>query len=445
MTYLLLATLLWPEPAGAGVRGDSGWSADGRAWGLCKPWILPDAGSGCRFHDRESRVWVEIGRREAIALWRPWEPALVPSGTPPLIPVYPMEEQEDNPGPVSLSGRLNATDDVVELWSLAGDVMHGARGGEWSTIFDYSPDGTWLAVGAVHVDHETSRNEFFVEVRPVPEWLALAHVRAALDKLAQGRIREGLASVARARRHLGESAGPAAAAAPRTLDSPLDGEGLALEQPLHAMTFTRWSKDGRTLCVCESWQQDGETKSRCRTRTPPGEEWTPVLVKLVDTHCPGYGRPAAPPAAPVPYRFWADGGFDGTTGSVSVYMTGGDLGPHLGAVLERSWDEPLRQRSRYPAYFHEVGLPSPDGKWMAVGFLEESGPDGEHLEFEIEVDRIAAWVEKARAEIALHARSDPATLDDARPVLDLPVEEAPAPPPAQPPPGGGSGCALIMP
>jgi hypothetical protein len=439
----LVVVLAWPAPAAAGVRGDSGWSASGRAWGQCEPWILPSAEDGCRFHDRESRVWVEIGRREALALWRPWEAALLPSGTPPLIPVYPMDEQEDNPGPVSLSGRLNATDDVVELWSLAGDVTHGARGGEWNTIFDYSPDGTWLAVGAVHVDHESSRNEFFVEVRPVHEWLALAHLRAALDKLAQGRIRAGLASMARARRHL-ES--PGRAATPREPGSPLAGAPLAGEDPVHDRTFARWSDDGRTLCVCESWQEPaGQAKSRCRTLTPPSGEWKPVLVNLVHTFCPGYGRPASAPPAPVPYRFWADGGYDGATGAVTVYMTGGELGSSLGAVVEHGWEEPLDQRSSYPAYFHELGLPSPDGRWLAVGFLTESGPDGAQLGYRIEVDRIPGWLEKARAEIELHARSDPPTIDDARPVLDLPVETTPAPAPQQPPAQGSSGCAVILP
>ncbi|MBW2262832.1 MAG: hypothetical protein JRG91_12725 [Deltaproteobacteria bacterium] len=443
---LVCVALTWADPAGAGVRGDSGWSADGRAWGLCEAWILPDSRAGCRFHDRESRVWVEIGRREAIALWRPWEPALVPSGTPPIIPVYPMQEQEDNPGPVSLSGRLNDTDDVVALWSLEGDVTHGDRGGEWSTIFDYSPDGIWLAVGAVHVDHETSRNEFFVEVRPVTEWLALAHVRAALDKLSQGRIRAGLASMARARGHLEASSQSARAATPRSPDSPLKA-GLYLdEDPLHEKTFARWSRDGSTLCICEAWRgTGGENKSRCRTLTPPGEEWKPVLVNLVYTVCPGYGRPAAPPPAPLPFHFWADGGFDGTSGAVGVYMTGGDLGPALGAVVERDWDEPLEQRFAYPTYFHEVGLPSPDGRWLAIGFLEEEGIEGGRLRYEVEVGRVADWVEKAQAEIELHARSDPPTIDDARPALDLPVEQGKPLPPSPPPAGGGSGCALILP
>ncbi len=442
---LLAAVLAWPAPAGAGVRGDSGWSADGRAWGLCETWILPDSTSGCRFHDRESRVWVAIGRREAIAMWRPWDPSLVPSGTPPIIPVYPMQEQEDNPGPVSLSGRLNDTDDVVLLWSLEGDVTHGDRGGEWNTIFDYSPDGIWLAVGAVHVDHETSRNEFFVEVRPVTEWLALAHLRAALDKLSQGSIRAGLASLARARRHLQSSAGSTRAATPRTPGSPLEGGDL-LEDPLHAGTFARWSTDGRTLCVCESWRDaQEETRSRCRTLAPPEQEWKPVLVKLVHTVCPGYGRPPAAPKAPLPYHFWADGGFDGTSAAVSVYMTGGDLGSGLGAVMERSWDEPLEQRFAYPTYFHEVGLPSPDGKWLALGFIGEQGTGGGRLTYEVEVARVAEWVDRAQAEIALHARSDPPTIDDARPVLDLPEEQGQPPRPSPPEPAGGSGCALILP
>ncbi len=445
-TWLLLITVLaWPSPAGAGVRGDSGWSADGRAWGLCEAWILPDSTTGCRFHDRESRAWVGIGRREAIALWRPWEPALVPSGTPPIIPVYPMQEQEDNPGPVSLSGRLNDTDDVVVLWSLEGDVAHGDRGGEWGTIFDYSPDGIWLALGAVHVDHETSRNEFFVEVRPVAEWLALAHVRAALDKLSRGSIRAGLASMARARRHLASTGKGTSAATPRAPGSPLDDAPLALEDPLHAGTFTRWSADGRTLCVCESWLEEGQTKSRCRTLSPPEQEWTPVLVKLVHTVCPGTGRPPAAPQPPLAYHFWADGGFDGTTAAVSVYMTGGDLGSRLGAVVEHSWDEPLEQRFAYPAYFHEVGLPGPGGKWLAVGFLKEQGPGGGRLEYKIEVARVAEWVERAQAEIELHARSDPPTIDDARPVLDLPEEQGPPPEPGPPAPAAGQGCSLIRP
>jgi len=201
----LVAALAAPD-ARAGVRGDSGWSADGSAWGFCDPWMLPDAEGGCRFFDRDERIWVELGRREALELWRPWEQALEPSGTRPMWAVYPMEQDEGTPGPVTLSVRLVPSDEVVEIWSLEGDVVVGDRGGEWRTVFDYSQDGLWLAVGAAHVDHETSANEVSVTVRPVREWQALALTRLALDALARGRIEAGIRKLARARELASEDA-----------------------------------------------------------------------------------------------------------------------------------------------------------------------------------------------------------------------------------------------
>jgi hypothetical protein len=445
ISAMVAVALAWPAAARGGVRGDLGWSADGRAWGLCNAWILPDSPSGCRFFDRESRVWVEIGRREAIALWRPWEPELEPLGTRPLIPVYPMQEQEDNPGPVRLSGRLIPSDDVVELWRLEGDVSHGDRGGEWTTIFDYSSDGLWLAVGAVHVDHETSLNEFFVEVRPVSEWLALAHSRVAIDRLASGRIRAGISSLARARHHLEEAEGNPGAATPKPSSSPLAGTRY-VDDDMHSMTFARWSRDGRTLCVCESWREQGEpSRTRCRTIAPPGDEWRPVVVSLIQHHCPGYGHPPPGPPEPPALHVAADGGYDGETAGVSVYLSGGELGTQLGAVLERSWEEPLANRDRYPAFFHEVGLMSPGGKWLALGFLREERGPVEQLTYDVEVRTVREWIEMAAAEIELHARSEPPTMQSARPRLELPGEESGEPEVEERVEEGGSGCSLVIP
>jgi hypothetical protein len=442
----LLMLVAQARTARAGVRGDSGWSADGRAWGLCDAWILPDSVEGCRFFDTQSRVWLEVGRREALAAWRPWEEALEPSGTRPLIPVYPMQEQEDNPGPVRLSGRLVPSDDVVELWRLAGDISHGERGGEWSTIFDYSPDGLWLAVGAAHVDHETSANELFVEVRPVDEWLALAMTRLAIEKIASGRIRSGLANLAAARSLLAREK-ERQGSAPEPRRSPLTGTRYVDDDPLHSKTFVRWSTDGRTLCACEASEEiTGAVRTRCRILAPPDGEWKPVLVNLVHTHCPGYGRPPDPdPARPTP-SFAADGGFDGRSAAVSVYMTGGALGSALGSVLERSWEEEIEDRSAYPAWYHAVGLPSPGGKWIAVGFLEERISQVVKLSYTLEVRRFDNWVEAALAEIELYERTGPRALEDAEPLLRLPVEKD-----EQEPAGeasgeaGRQGCSVSMP
>lgn len=442
----VLVALAWANGADAGVRGDMGWSADGGAWGLCDAWILPDSTSGCRFFDRQSRVWVEIGTREALRAWRPWEAEMKPLGTLPLIPVYPMEEDEDNPGPVRLSGRLIPSDDVVEIWRLAGDVTHGERGGEWTTVFDYSPDGLWLAAGAVHVDHETSHNEFFIDVRPVSEWLALALSRLAMEKFTEGRIRAGLSSLARARRHLESGQEERQAAAPGPLHSPLDSTRYVDDDPLHSRTFVRWSTDGRTLCACESWRETtGEDKTRCSILLPPDREWRPVLVNLVYTHCPGYGNPPEPLPAPSPHHFVADGGFDGGVGAVSVYMTGGSLGNVLGAVVEKRWEEEVTGRNRYPAWFHAVGLPSPTGKWIAVGYLEERGEEGEVLHYEVEVKKTQEWLEMARSEIELHERTDPPMIDDARPALALPPEQKRKPDVGKEPGPGPSGCSVTIP
>jgi hypothetical protein len=101
-------------------------------------------------------------------------------------------------------------------------------------------------------------------------------------------------------------------------------------------------------------------------------------------------------------------------------MTGGALGTRIGAVMERSWKEPVSRAVGYPSYFHAVGLPSPDGRYLAVGFLEEPASEPAEMRYEVEIARPSHWVEIARADIALYERSDPVTLEDATPVLELP-------------------------
>jgi len=439
----ILLALGGAPPAEAGVRGDAGWSADSSAWGWCDAWILPDSTAGCRFFGRESRRWIEVGRREALEEWRPWEPEMSPTGTRPMIPVHPMQEDEGNPGPVRLLGRLVPSDDVIEIWRLEGDVEHGVQGGEWATVFDYSPDGTWLAAGAVHVDHETSRNELSVEVRPVAEWLALANNRLAVEDLAAGRIRSAVRHLARARRCLEAPGEVVKAGPPIPASSPLEGVGYADPDPLHELAFAGWSGDGERFCACDAWREAGEDRARCRITEPPFTEWKPVLVSLIHMWCPGVGKPRAQVRAPIPYRFVADGGFDGKIGSVAVYMTGGALGPAMGAVVEKGWEEPATERDRYPAFFHAVGLPSPDGAWIAVGYLQESGDEYEKLRHVIEVRRSKEWTDAAAADIRLDERASPPSLDDLEPAVDLPAGgKGPAATVAGPVPGSGCGTTL---
>ncbi len=445
-TAVLALLAAQPAPAFAGVRGDYGWSADGLSYGTCDTFILPQSDSGCRFFSRDARMWITLGRREALGLWRPWEEQATSLLHKPILPVYPMQEREDDPGPVTLSGRLVPSDDVIDLWSLAGDVKTGDRGGDWATIFEYSPDGTWLAAGAVHVDHETSLNEFHVIVRPVSEWLALARVRLAVRALASGRIRTGLSHIEKARAYMEEGWVPGSLESSRSV-SPL-GDEYFDDDEVHLRTFVRWSTDGRTLCSCEAWRDyDPEVKARCQVIQPPEKEWTPVVVSLVHTHCPGYGKPPQSPSSPPPLKVWADGGFDGKTGAVVVYLTGGSLGTGLGAVMERTWDARISRADGYPAFFHPVAEPSPDGKWLALGYLEQAGPESDVLHHEILIDTPGDWVEMARAEAALHERTDPVELSDARPELDLAedtkadgpgsIDQAPA---VASPEQGGCGC-----
>lgn len=449
----LLPAILMLAPCGVAdgsVRGEFGWSSDGLAYGTCQAWILPDSTDGCRFFDLQSRKWVTLGRREALALWRPWEPEVQTGGGRPILAVYPMQQEEDNPGPVTLLGRLVPSDDVVEIWQMEGDVRHGVRGGEWLTIFDYSPDGIWLAAGAVHVDHESSANEFHVMVRPVTEWLALAHLRLGLEKMSGGDIVDGLRHLARAR----ELLTPKGAYEPETREpredtSPL-GEEYVDDDPLHERTFARWSTDGKTFCTCESWRDiTGEAKTRCRIIQPGQEQWTPVLVNLVHTHCPGHGKPPAKPAHPPAVRVWADGGYDGQEASVVVYLTGGPLGNDLGAVVEKSWAEEVSRSEGFPAFFHPVGVPSPTGRYLAVGYLVESATDAENLHHDVSIAPFREWVQMARAEHELHQRTDPVTLQDAVPDLELPTQDAQStddedPHAPQDPPGGSAcgGCSV---
>ncbi len=334
-----------------------------------------------------------------------------------MQPVYPMDEDEDNPGPVRLSARLSPSDEIAEIWRLEGEVALGTSGGEWRTVFDWSPDGLWLAAGAVHLDHETSRNEFHVVVRPVSEWLALAESRIALEELAGGRIRSGMVHLSRAGRYLRKDATICPKAAPpEPKDSPLEGSRIALDWARET-TFARWSPDGKKFCVCEAWTDEaGQDRARCRMIKDPWTEWTPILVNLAGEYCTaGTGT-----RLQGTYHFFADGGYDGARAAVSVYMTGGKLGPDLGAVVEKAWDELLKNLESYPAFFHPVGVESPDGKLAAVGFIEEQGGDASGLEIDVAVKPVAEWIEMAAAEKELHGRSGPAKLDRSKPVPDLP-------------------------
>ena len=79
------------------------------------------------------------------------------------------------------------------------------------------------------------------------------------------------------------------------------------------------------------------------------------------------------------------------------------------------------------------------------GFLEERGGADVHMRYELEVLRTAEWLEMARAEIELHERTEPQTIEDARPRLDLPAEgKTSTPEPAGPVPEQG-GCQVTLP
>ena len=404
---LLLAGLVFgPARLFAAIRGDTGWSSDGRQYGFCDPEIMPDAKEGCIFFDRESLEWTETGRREALHIWKVWEKPPAASFDKPLLPVYPLDENEKDGGIVKLSGRIMSTDAVVDIWRLRHGEIPDEKGSDWETVFDYSPDGKWLAAGAIRVNFSDSKNSVHIIIRPVGHWLAAAHLRSGLDSLSAGNFSQGLARLSEAgslfdKALKGKDEEPKKLPAERSLDYYLVRD-MAIESSwVKEMGKLGWSGDGKELCACDAWQNEaGVKRASCRFYNLPSGTWHPIVVEKTRYMCPEPPAAQKVKAGPPPFSFWADWGQKGDAINIVVYLIEKG-GSKAGAVLRRELKArklPLTMNNSAPPLFYAVSRPSPDGKNLAVGFAREAS-DHSRLDYFIEVDTIASWKKKAKGDM----------------------------------------------
>ncbi|MFH1437409.1 MAG: hypothetical protein ABIJ56_17015 [Pseudomonadota bacterium] len=405
---LLLAGLAFgPAQLFAAIRGDTGWSSDGRQYGFCDPEIMPEAKEGCVFFDRDSLEWVETGRKEALHIWKVWKKPAAGSFDKPLLPVYPLDENEKDSGIVKLSARIMSTDAIVEIWRLRKGETPDEKGSDWETVFDYSPDGKWLAAGAVRVNFSDSTNSVHIIARPVSHWLAAAHLRSGLDSLSEGNFSQGLARLSEAgslfdKALKGKDEEPEKLPAEsRSLDYYLDGDMAVERSWVKEMGKLAWSGGGKELCACDAWQNEaGVKRASCRFYNLPSGTWYPIVVEKTRYMCPEPPAAQKVNAGPPPFSFWADWGQKGDAINIVVYMIEKG-GSKAGAVLRQELKArklPLTMNDTAPPLFYAVSRPSPDGKNLAVGFAREAS-DHSRLDYFIEVDTIESWKKKAQSDM----------------------------------------------
>jgi hypothetical protein len=406
------------------ISGDRGWSDDGTRYGFCSAAIPPDAPDGCLFFDRRTLEWVEVGRREALQLWQVWRPPMVSVADEPLLPVFPLDDSDFEEGAVSLNGRITETDDVVEIWRLKKPEAPDEAGSEWETVFDYSPDGTWLAAGAVRVGFSEPENQPHIIVRPVSHWLVLAGVRAGLKHLAAGELADGLGALADAgwrldelARKEGEGKSQGKGKPPvkkRKLEHFIGDEKGGEPSWIESRAVVRWSGDGKKLCVCDAWEDAASGKrAACRYFDLGKGVWTAIVAEKIWHVCL---PPKPPPLSQVDEgrgegeaSWWVDWGRPkGATDLIEVVVYRIDAKKQkLAAVLRRDVKEALKpsmDEGSIEPVFHAVGIPSPAGKNIVVGFARESS-DHSSLMYELEVDTAEGWAAKAAADLARYKRS----------------------------------------
>jgi hypothetical protein len=409
-------------PAQGAVRGDTGWSDDGRLYGFCRPDIVPDSAGGCMFFNRENLEWTEVGRRQALLIWRVWQPAPETTYSTPLLPVYPLDEKDREEGVVRLDARIAATDDVTGLWTLHRGESPDEAGSVWDTVFDYSPDGTWLAAGALRVDFSDSANHLHVIVRPVSHWLVLAEMRAGLDRLGRGDLEGGLGSLAAAGSRLdGLEKGrdpikPQPPKKKRAMQQFIDEETETKESWIDRTAILKWSGDGKKLCSCDAWEDSAEgNRAACRWMEMKKGDWTPIVAEKIKFMCldPPKPQPDAPEV--VPPVLWVDWGVKpgaADTYRVVVYWVDPKKG-RLGAVMEDEVRETIKanwMEGSIEPLLYPVGLPSPRGNLIALGFAREAS-DHSSLQYRIVVDTAESWKLKAEEDMRLFKKAKPKIIE----------------------------------
>jgi len=418
----LLLVLLIAKPAAGALRGDTGWSDDGSLYGFCRPDILPDSPDGCMFFNRETLEWTEVGRRQALQIWRIWKPAPETTHATPLLPVYPLDEKDREGGVVSLDARIIATDDVTGLWTLHGGENPDETDSVWETVFDYSADGTWLAAGALRVDFSDSKNHLHVVVRPVSHWLVLAEMRAGLDRLGRGDLDGGLKGLAAAGSRMEslekgkDPIDPKPPKKKRVTVQLIDEETQTRESWIDKTAILKWSGDGKKLCTCDAWEDAASgNRAACRWMELKKGEWTPIVAEKIKFMCLDPPKPLSEQPEITPPELWVDWGRkSGASGTVKVvvYMIDPKSG-RLGAVMEEEVKETIKpnwlEGSTEPL-FYPVGLPSPHGTNIALGFARESS-DHSSLEYHVVVDTAENWKLKASEDMRLFRKSKPRIIE----------------------------------
>jgi hypothetical protein len=414
--------LLLAQPAAGAVRGDTGWSDDGRLYGFCRPDVVPDSAGGCMFFNRDTFEWTEVGRRQALLIWRVWQPAPETTYTTPLLPVYPLDEKDRETGVVRLDARITATDEVAELWTLHKGEGPDEAGSAWDTVFDFSPDGTWLAAGALRVDFSDSENRLHVTVRPVSHWLVLAQMRAGLDRLGRGDLDGGLGSLAAAGSRLEDlekgkdSIQPQPPKKKRVMQHFIDEENEVKDSWIDRTAVLKWSGDGKKLCSCDAWEDaSAGHRAACRFMELKTGAWTPVVAEKIKFMCLDPPRPQPDMHEVSPPTLWVDWGRKSGSADIArvvVYWVDTKKG-RLGAVMEEEVKETIKpnwmEGSTEPL-FYPVGLPSPRGNFIALGFAREAS-DHSSLEYHLVVDTAESWRLKAEESMRAFKKAKPKIIE----------------------------------
>lgn len=416
---ILAAVILAPGTLSGAMRGDTGWSDNGTLYGFCDPEIMPDAPGGCLFFNRDTLEWFEVGRREALNIWQVWKPPHAPLHDKPLLPVYPLDENERNSGIVKLCGRMTATDDVIEIWRLKKSERPDEMGSRWETVFDYSPDGTWLAAGALRVNFSNSENLLHVIVRPVSHWLVITDMKAGLDKLSKGQLADGLSRLSSAGSRFEKLINNEDAIKPkppgkkRPLKHFIDEDVFLQESWIEKTGILRWSGDGKKLCVCDAWE-DAETGQRasCRYFEVASGAWISVVAEKINYVCLETQPPADEAVDKTKYPYWVDWGKKNGTINVVVYMVM-HKSEKLAAVMQKEVKQKLKKNkmegSTEPV-FHAVALPSPAKKNIAVGFMKEASDHGS-LHYFLEVDTAENWKKRANEDLKSKKKGKPKLIE----------------------------------
>lgn len=388
--------------------GDTGWSWDGSSYGFCKPGILPDEGGGCFFFDISSHRWREVSRIDALKLWKIWEEEKRGKFNMPVLPVYPLDRQEDT-GVVVLRARVTATDEIVSLLEFPDAKRPDLVGSEWEIVFDYSQNGRFLAAGIVRVDFSEPHNSFYIAVMETLKWSAVAKLKAGLDRLSKGDFTGGLLLLAEAELDYRQSA--------RLSDKPAIVEeknhgSVPIRKPfargntgtwVETAARIAWSADGGRLCTCETARSRiGGRRASCRYFVAAEKKWKPVVFEKVKYVCPYDGnRIEDGGGALFPYMFWVDWGCFRDRMVSILYMIEplkGELVPVKRMERQVVADEEMKPVWRCPVVLPVAGI-SPHGNMITTGF-EWMDRERTFVKFDLSINTVKEFKARFRMSVS---------------------------------------------